>query len=104
MSKQQFLYALKKESQTVSMFGGFNPIDPNLDVDEKGLRQLTWWDNFYRKVRLGFYGTLYDMATSEKPRQFYDQIKERMQNNKSNLEEGIVLYHEKWVSGNSFQD
>lgn len=42
--------------------------------------------------------------TSEKPREYYEDFKQRFSENRSNLENGVIKYHERYVSDETFGD
>ena len=53
-------------------------------------------------MQMKLYGHLFNALTSDKPREYFEAAKEYVQNKKGKVEEGIVIYHEKYVSGSNF--
>lgn len=48
------------------------------------------------------YGKMYNVLTSKKPRDLYNLLKDKFSSNKKSIEEGIVIWHESFVSGSNF--
>ena len=48
------------------------------------------------------YGKMFEVLTSKKPRDLYDLLKDKFSTNKKSIEEGIVIWHENFVSGSNF--
>jgi hypothetical protein len=85
------------------MFGAF---DTNLLTDKKSsrstsLRELTWWDKVNNYIILGRSKALeqiYNAITSDKPSLWYEELIK----GKRSAEEGLIIRHEKYISGSSF--
>ena len=56
----------------------------------------------YRAIEVKGFSLLHDALTSEKPKDLYQMLKEKFTGSKENLEEGIIIWHEKYVSGSDF--
>ena len=85
------------------MFGAF---DPTIFTDKKSsrstsLRELTWWDKMNQYMIMGRTKALeqmYNVLTSDKPNQWYEELLK----GKRSAEEGLIVRHERYVSGSSF--
>jgi hypothetical protein len=103
MKKAQFLHAVKKEKDDFFMFGMFDLKSVNLNHQSSNqLSTLSFWDKI-RDHRIAMESKilqkLYEIYMSEKPRDFLRLLKDKFSINKHQLEEGIVVWHERYVSG-----
>lgn len=57
-----------------------------------------------RALEIKSYSLLHDALTSDKPKDYYEMLKEKFTGSKEHLEEGIIIWHEKYVSGSDFGD
>jgi len=86
MNKNQLKHALKKEKDDFFMFGCFDLKSVNFNAEKSNmLRELTWWDKVNQKRRLlemKMYGKIYKVITSQKPKDFYNMLKDKFSTNK----------------------
>lgn len=72
MNKSQFLHAVKKEKDDFFMFGAFDLKSVNFNPQNSNdLRPISWWDHWRRNLEMKLYGKMYEIMTSEKPKDLY---------------------------------
>ena len=102
------MYAAKKEANEFFLYSGMNlnATDLNqLNNDNNQLRELTYWDKMRLKAKhyeIKGYQLFFQAITSDKPKDIYEMLKSKFTGKKENLEEGIIIWHEKYVSGSDF--
>lgn len=45
---------------------------------------------------------MYDMITSNRPRDLVEMLKDKFKYRQERLEQGVVVWHEKWVTGDNY--